>query len=124
MMGEDGLPKPAPRPREDIMVARVTSGSNLGYICGQLKSYLSLWEHFVKDKNLRLTAGLPGEKPRDLTRKEVAKICIAYYIELAHSNNYYVVYPSKSGEPPLDMDMVVNRIMLNKEVAAVIALEY
>ena len=123
-LGTDGLPKPKPRSRNDIMVARVTGGQNLIMLCEQLRAYLSFFEHLVQDKSVRLTTLSSSGMPRDIPRKELAKIYISYYIEMVHAHNNLVVNPPKPGEPPLDYELIVGMVMLQPEVQKVVALEW
>jgi len=122
-MGVDGTVTPAPRSREDIMVARVLHGSNLEYAINQMKSYLAVFSFLVKDKNLSLTIATATGERRPVTQKEYAKMMLAYYIDIAHSNNYMVNY-YKPGDPPLNMEQIVNRILLEPRIAAIVKEDY
>jgi hypothetical protein len=119
-LGEDGNPKPKPRSREDLLVARVLNGSNLEYAYGNLKDSLRLFNHLVKDKNIRMVS----PKGEALTQKDFARLYMEYYVEVAHSNNHNVVYPPQPGEAPMVMERVIDHILAEPKIASAIKSEY
>jgi len=119
-MGSDGEIKPAARSKEDLLVARITYGSHLGYTVLHMKAALAFFSHLVKEKNV-MVASSTGDK-RPITQKEYAKIVLRHYIEVAHLHTFHVAYHDQPG--PIDVDQVVNRVMLNKEIADLIKEAY